>query len=80
MSPMSVFDWIVAVLGGTAVIVLLVLPLNAGAIIYGTLFLVASGAAAYFHMGTWHAPVLAAMGVACWAGFFWGVRNKGKKR
>jgi hypothetical protein len=80
MSSMSVLDWIVAALGGTALIVGLLLPLSAGSTIYGTLFLIAAGAAAYFHVGTWHAPVLALIGVAYWAGFLWSVRKKGKIR
>ena len=79
MSLMSTLDWIVAVLGAVAGVVMLLLPFNAGSAIYGTLLLIGAGAAAYFHIGTWHAPVLAAMGVAFWAAFIWGARWKGKR-
>jgi hypothetical protein len=80
MSPTSTLDWTVAALGAIATVVAILLPLNAGSTIYGTLFLIAAGGAAYFHIGTWHAPVLAAIGVAYWAGFLWSVRKKGKVR
>jgi hypothetical protein len=80
MSPNGVLDWTVAALGAIATIVAILLPLNAGSTIYGTLFLMAAGAAAYFHIGTWHAPVLAVIGAAYWAAFLWNVRKKGQAR
>jgi hypothetical protein len=78
MSLTSAMDWIVAVLGAAAVILGLLLPFKAGSAINGTLLLITAGAAAYFRMGTWHAPVLAAMGLVLWVVFLWGAQGKGK--
>ena len=76
MPPGTIIDWIVGGLGAVALIVGLLLPVNAGSTIYGSLFLIVAGAAAYLGIGTWHAPVLAAIGIAFWLGFLWSIRTK----